>query len=120
MERTTVDYGKLKDYMRRMFVTGLKYPEESAAITAEVLVEADARGHASHGVARISMYASEVWALYRYGQTSDASVPNRNHAYAVRIPFPPTGFPEQYRPTVSLRTTRASVALLPPSPIPPA
>ena len=61
MERTTVDYGKLKDYMRRMFVTGLKYPEESAAITAEVLVEADARGHASHGVARISMYASEVW-----------------------------------------------------------
>ena len=61
MERTTVDYGKLKDYMRRMFVTGLKYPEESAAITAEVLVERNARGHASHGVARISMYASEVW-----------------------------------------------------------
>ncbi|WP_366797213.1 Ldh family oxidoreductase, partial [uncultured Fretibacterium sp.] len=61
MERTTVGYDKLRHYMQRMFVVGLKYPEESAEITARVLVEADARGHASHGVARVSMYAAEVW-----------------------------------------------------------
>lgn len=61
MERTTVGYDKLRRYMQRMFEVGLKYPRESAEITAEVLVEADARGHASHGVARVSLYASEVW-----------------------------------------------------------
>ena len=61
MDRTTVGYDKLRGYMQRMFEVGLKYPRESAEITAEVLVEADARGHASHGVARVSMYANEVW-----------------------------------------------------------
>ena len=54
MERTTVGYDKLRRYMQRMFEVGLKYPEESAEITAKVLVEADARGHASHGTEKIS------------------------------------------------------------------
>jgi LDH2 family malate/lactate/ureidoglycolate dehydrogenase len=46
--------------MVNMLEKGLKYPRESAEITAKVLVEADARGHASHGVARVRMYHDEV------------------------------------------------------------
>ena len=60
MERTTISYDKLYGYMTNMLEKGLKYPRESAEITAKVLVEADARGHASHGVARIKMYYDEV------------------------------------------------------------
>ena len=41
MEQTTVGYGKLRRYMQRMFEVGLKYPEESAEITAKVLVSLD-------------------------------------------------------------------------------
>ena len=60
MERTTISYEKLYEYMTYMLEKGLNYPRESAQITAKVLVEADARGHASHGVARIKMYREEV------------------------------------------------------------
>jgi LDH2 family malate/lactate/ureidoglycolate dehydrogenase len=60
MERTTISYDKLYGYMTNMLEKGLKYPRESAEITAKVLVEADARGHASHGVARIKKYCDEV------------------------------------------------------------
>lgn len=60
MQRTRVAYDRLKSYMTRMFETGLGYPKDTAEISAEVLVEADARGHASHGVARIRMYDFEV------------------------------------------------------------
>ncbi|HCL80154.1 MAG TPA: lactate dehydrogenase [Synergistaceae bacterium] len=60
MERVHVQYEKLRDYMARMLEVGLGYPEDVAAVSAEGLVEADARGHASHGVARIMMYTDEV------------------------------------------------------------
>jgi len=43
-------------HTRAMLETGLSYPRAVAEISATVLVEADARGHASHGVARIGMY----------------------------------------------------------------
>jgi LDH2 family malate/lactate/ureidoglycolate dehydrogenase len=43
-----------------MLEKGMGYPRESAEITAKVLVEADARGHASHGVARVKIYHEEV------------------------------------------------------------
>jgi L-2-hydroxycarboxylate dehydrogenase (NAD+) len=38
----------------------LGYPKEQAEVTAWVLVEADARGVASHGVARLSWYQSNI------------------------------------------------------------
>ena len=60
MERTTIAYDKLYSYMVNMLEKGMGYPKSSAEITAKVLVEADARGHASHGVARIKMYHDEV------------------------------------------------------------
>jgi len=60
MERTTISYNKLYEYMVYMFEKGLKYPRVSAEITSKVLVEADARGHASHGVARVKIYREEV------------------------------------------------------------
>ncbi|MDR1874867.1 MAG: Ldh family oxidoreductase [Synergistaceae bacterium] len=56
----TVSWGKLYDYVANMLEQGLGYPRASAAVTAKVLVEADARGHASHGVARIKIYHEEV------------------------------------------------------------
>jgi LDH2 family malate/lactate/ureidoglycolate dehydrogenase len=59
-KRTVISYDKLYDYMVYMLEKGLKYPRASAEITAKVLVEADARGHASHGVARIKIYHQEV------------------------------------------------------------
>lgn len=39
---------------------GLGYPEKAADLTARVLVEADARGVASHGVARLAFYESNL------------------------------------------------------------
>jgi LDH2 family malate/lactate/ureidoglycolate dehydrogenase len=60
MERTTVGYDKLYGFMAEMLEKGMEYPRASAEITAKALVEADARGHASHGVARIKMYHDEV------------------------------------------------------------
>lgn len=39
---------------------GLGYPEKAADLTARVLIEADARGVASHGVARLAFYESNL------------------------------------------------------------
>ena len=56
VERTTVGYEKLKSYVADMLEKGLGYSRETAEIGAWVLVEADARGHASHGAARVELY----------------------------------------------------------------
>ena len=56
MERTTVAYEKLKNYVADMLEKGLGYSRETAETGAWVLVEADARGHASHGTARVELY----------------------------------------------------------------
>ncbi|MGD9819992.1 MAG: Ldh family oxidoreductase [Aminobacteriaceae bacterium] len=60
MERIRIEYKKLCAYMEEMLEKGLGYPKETAAIASQVLVEADARGHASHGVARIQLYHEQV------------------------------------------------------------
>ncbi len=60
MERTLVGYDRLRDYMAEMLKAGLGYPDATARVASEALVEADARGHASHGVARIKMYHEEL------------------------------------------------------------
>ena len=56
VERTTVGYEKLKSYVADMLEKGLGYSRETAETGAWVLVEADARGHASHGAARVELY----------------------------------------------------------------
>ncbi len=81
MDRTTISAGKLHAYMVNMLQKGMKYPKESAEITAKVLVEADARGHASHGVARIKMYHDEV----KDGQNHPSAVPEVVHETPVSL-----------------------------------
>ncbi|MCP4603166.1 MAG: Ldh family oxidoreductase [Proteobacteria bacterium] len=54
-----VTYEKLKAYTAEV-LEHLGYPKEHADITAEVLVEADARGVASHGVARLTFYQANI------------------------------------------------------------
>ncbi|GHV44200.1 malate dehydrogenase [Synergistales bacterium] len=60
MNRPLVSYDELYAYVANMLEKGLGYPCSSAEITSKVLVEADARGHASHGVARVKIYYEEV------------------------------------------------------------
>ena len=60
MTRSIVGYDALYAYMANMLEKGLGYPRSSAEITSKALVEADARGHASHGVARVKIYYEEV------------------------------------------------------------
>lgn len=81
MERATISYEKLYEYMTGMLCAGLGYPKESAEITAKVLVEADARGHASHGVARIKMYHDEI----RKGQNHPGNKPEIVHETPVSL-----------------------------------
>lgn len=81
MERTTISYEKLYRYMVEMLKIGLGYPQQSAEITAKVLVEADARGHASHGVSRIKMYHDEI----QNGQNHPEAVPEIVHETPVSI-----------------------------------
>jgi LDH2 family malate/lactate/ureidoglycolate dehydrogenase len=81
MERTTIACDKLRAYMANMLEKGLKYPKESAEITAEALVEADARGHASHGVARIKLYYDEV----HDGRSHPGAVPEIVHETPVSL-----------------------------------
>lgn len=50
-----VTYDRLKNYTEEI-LKHLGYPPAQAAVTATILVEADARGVASHGVARLSFY----------------------------------------------------------------
>lgn len=81
MERTTVKYEKLYQFMVHMLEKGMNYPKASAEITAEVLVEADARGHASHGVARIKMYYDEV----NDGKNHPEAVPHIVHETPISL-----------------------------------
>ena len=81
MERTTIAYDKLCAYMTNMLEKGLEYPKESAEITAKVLAEADARGHASHGVARIKLYHDEV----NDGRSRSKAVPEIVHETPVSV-----------------------------------
>ena len=81
MERSTIAYEKLYDYMVGMLQAGLRYPKEAAEITAKVLVEADARGHASHGVSRIKMYHDEI----KNGQNHPENKPEIVHETPVSL-----------------------------------
>jgi LDH2 family malate/lactate/ureidoglycolate dehydrogenase len=81
MERSTVSYDKLCAYMANMLEKGLKYPKDSAEITAKVLVEADARGHSSHGAARIKLYTEEV----HDGRSHPEAVPEIVHETPVSL-----------------------------------
>ena len=81
MERTLVGYDKLRAYMAGMLEKGLDFPRGTAEITARVLVEADARGHASHGVARIKMYLDEV----RDGKDIPGAIPSVVHETPVSL-----------------------------------
>ncbi len=60
-----VTYENLKAYTAKV-LEHLGYPAEHADITAEVLVEADARGVASHGVARLSFYDKNIEGGFAY------------------------------------------------------
>ncbi len=55
-----VSYDRLMDHVVSVLEKGLGYSPSQARITAEVLVEADARGVPSHGVARIAFYRSNL------------------------------------------------------------
>ncbi|MDD3917826.1 MAG: Ldh family oxidoreductase [Synergistaceae bacterium] len=81
MERTHVAYEKLRAYMAEMLVKGLGFPEETAEISSVALVEADARGHASHGVARIKMYFEEV----NDGKDNPKAVPEILHETPISL-----------------------------------
>jgi LDH2 family malate/lactate/ureidoglycolate dehydrogenase len=81
MERTTIAYDKLRAYVADMLEKGLKYPRESAEITAKALVEADARGHSSHGVARVKLYHDEV----HDGRCRPGAIPETVHETPVSL-----------------------------------
>ena len=70
MERTTIGYEKLKNYLADMLEKGLGYDRQTAETGAYVLAEADARGHASHGAARVKLYHDTI-------QDGDADVNGR-------------------------------------------
>ena len=70
MERTTIGYEKLRSYLADMLEKGLGYTRETAETGAYVLTEADARGHASHGAARVKLYHDTI-------QDGDADVNGR-------------------------------------------
>lgn len=59
MDRGKIPYDALSSYTARV-LEKLGYSKEQAKATAKVLVEADARGVASHGVARLEFYESNV------------------------------------------------------------
>jgi L-2-hydroxycarboxylate dehydrogenase (NAD+) len=59
MNRSTVKYDTLISYTKRI-LKKLGYPQAQADITAWTLVEADARGVASHGVGRLEFYESNI------------------------------------------------------------
>jgi len=59
MEQGTIGYDKLRAYTETV-LSKLGYSDKAAAITSRILVEADARGIPSHGVARISFYESNI------------------------------------------------------------
>ena len=59
MNRGTVNYDTLTSYTKKI-LEKLGYPQEQADITAWTLVEADARGMASHGVGRLEFYEANI------------------------------------------------------------
>jgi LDH2 family malate/lactate/ureidoglycolate dehydrogenase len=65
MIRGKVAYGSLLNYTARI-LEKLGYSQEQAGVTARILVEADARGVASHGVARLSFYESNIRDCYTF------------------------------------------------------
>lgn len=81
MERSKVGYEKLRAYMAEMLVKGLEYPKDVAETAARVLVEADARGHASHGVARIQLYHDS----YSNGETFSKAEPSIIHETPISL-----------------------------------
>ncbi|MDR2150714.1 MAG: Ldh family oxidoreductase [Spirochaetaceae bacterium] len=56
----TIQYDELLKLTHDLLVNALGYREEEAAITARVLVEADARGIPSHGVSRLDLYQKNL------------------------------------------------------------
>jgi L-2-hydroxycarboxylate dehydrogenase (NAD+) len=65
MGRAKIPYDVLLDYTAKI-LEKLSYSREQALLTARVLVEADARGVASHGVARLLFYESNVRDHYTF------------------------------------------------------
>jgi L-2-hydroxycarboxylate dehydrogenase (NAD+) len=65
MGRAKIPYGVLLDYTAKV-LEKLSYSREQAFMTARVLVEADARGVASHGVARLLFYESNIREHYTF------------------------------------------------------
>jgi L-2-hydroxycarboxylate dehydrogenase (NAD+) len=59
MGSKVVSYDNLTKYTSAI-LEKLGYPKEKADITAKVLVEADARGVASHGVSRLAFYHANI------------------------------------------------------------
>ena len=55
-----IPYGQLLKLTEAILEKGLGYNNEEAAITAKVLVEADARGIPSHGVSRLDFYHKNI------------------------------------------------------------
>ncbi|PIE54327.1 MAG: lactate dehydrogenase [Dethiosulfovibrio peptidovorans] len=55
-----VSYEKLTSHVEEILSRGLGYTKDQAAMTAWVLVEADARGVPSHGVARLAFYRKNL------------------------------------------------------------
>ncbi len=68
MNRGRIPYDTLSAYTVRI-LERLGYSPEQAEVTARVLVEADARGVASHGVARLEFYESNVRDGYTFPQS---------------------------------------------------
>jgi L-2-hydroxycarboxylate dehydrogenase (NAD+) len=65
MGRAKVSYNALLDYTATI-LEKFGYSSEQAVMTAKVLVEADARGVASHGVARLLFYESNIRDHYTF------------------------------------------------------
>jgi len=65
MDRGKVPYDSLLNYTVQVLAS-LGYSREQAEVTARILVEADARGVASHGVARLLFYESNIRDHYTF------------------------------------------------------
>lgn len=59
MNPGSIDYQALSSYTEQV-LKKFGYPDKQAKVTARTLVEADARGIPSHGVARLSFYESNI------------------------------------------------------------
>jgi LDH2 family malate/lactate/ureidoglycolate dehydrogenase len=65
MKQGYIEYAALRDYTAGV-MRALGYSEAEADISARILVEADARGVPSHGVARLSFYESNIKAGHAF------------------------------------------------------